>query len=154
MKPCSMTIGIVAAGIAVGVARADEPAGPMPPPESKNMICTPDELEPGTEMTVVLPKTHGSDFAVIAPNGTFYFISFEQPDSASPIQPIFPADVFRGMTTLAIKVDDTRGVEWKQGGAERALIFRKSGKYRLVVSDNLETEDPELQGFCNVEYRR
>jgi hypothetical protein len=34
------------------------------------------------------------------------------------------------------------------------FAFANEGVYKLIVSDALETEDPDLQGFCRVTFKK
>jgi hypothetical protein len=124
-------------------------------PRQGTLACTPTNLRPNQPLTVNLPEKHGTDFAIVDPKNRYFFISFRPDASAPNFRPIIPEQVFRAQRTLVIDPKTAKGVPWVTGGSGApAKIFERSGVYRLLLSEALETEDPVLDGWCEVQFSR
>jgi hypothetical protein len=118
-------------------------------------FCSLLKLYRGETLTLRLPVPHGADLAVVGPDGTYLFIAFSEPNKRSPVQPIIDEETFRNMTQVRLVTTNAKGVPWvlekKPSGATRR-IFTKTGRYRVLLSQALETEDPILDASCEVDY--
>jgi hypothetical protein len=150
------TLGLAAIA-ALGVASAAQAAkrlpGERPGVTQHGMQCEPRRAGPRGTLHIRLPARHGHDFAVTSPKGELYFVAFAQPDRASAVQPLIAEGAFRTMTTLTVAIAEFQGIPWRTAGGKRP-IFRESGTYTIVVSPALETEDPAIDGWCKVRFRR
>lgn len=145
---------LIAIAATIAVANADEPKKALPPPASEALSCLPDTATAKDKITIKLPTPHSGDFAVITPSGDYLFISFNQPDKASLIQPVIPAETFQRLPELVLDVATATGVPWIQDAPAIQPMFTKSGDYKFVLSKALETEDPVLDGWCVVTFRK
>jgi hypothetical protein len=127
---------------------------PIPPSkaEEAGLQCAPLKVNSNDVLHIVLPPSRGSDFAVVNPNGDYLFISFYQPDSHSPLQPVIPPSVFSGLKEIALGISSAKGVSTTRAATEK--IFDKPGKYKVLVSPTLETEDPVIDGWCEISFRK
>jgi hypothetical protein len=150
-------IGLAVAGLwtytgicqALGAALPESDVGDA---SSEKMTCTPNPLRIGDVLKIGLPGGHGGDFAIVAPDGEYYFLAFSQPDPSSPLQPVIETEAFRAMTGTELHTGEARGIPWSVEGAVTAEpIFTGPGTYILLVSAALETEDPLLDGWCRVQ---
>ena len=118
-------------------------------------FCSPLKLYQGETLTIALPVPHGSDLAVVGPDGTYFFLAFSQPDKGSPVQPVLHEKTFRNMTQVKLLTTEAKGVPWIEqntlSGASE-MIFTKTGRYRVLLSEALETEDPIIEASCEVDY--
>lgn len=131
---------------------ADGMPGELPPPGFLNMTCSPKMLRSASNLSIELPKEKGATFAAVLPDGNFRFISFEQPNSSAPSQPIVSSDEFAAMARFETPVRELQGVLWTRGGT-LGPVFTAPGRYSFVVAETLETEDPLIDGYCEVDYR-
>jgi ABC-type uncharacterized transport system permease subunit len=104
-----------------------------------------------------MPVPHGSNLAVVSPDNQFFFIAFSQPDRSSAYQPLIEDAVFKEMKQLKLVTTKAEGVLGVNvtGQAKRRLIFTKTGRYKVLLSEvgeSLETDDPILKGSCEVYY--
>jgi hypothetical protein len=153
MSPGSMPISAVALLLLTSqVSGADQP--PIRKIQQQGLQCDPLTVRLGDTLRIRFPLPHGGDFAIVSPNGEYLFIAFGQSDSSSPIQPVLPANVFSGMAEISVKINEVKGIPWSKQGPGSTRIFTISGVYKILVSESLETEDPVLDGWCHVSFRR
>jgi hypothetical protein len=145
---------------------ADLPSGRKPPPIERNPVpltkpdaprqygiqCTPLDLHSESTLQIKLPDAHGGNLAIISPAGVYFFIAFDQPNQSSNLTPSIPAAAFEKMRVLEFGVASAQGIPWSKGSVKAVPIFTVPGTYRLVVSPALETEDPELDGWCDLKF--
>jgi hypothetical protein len=143
----------IAAALSIS-ALADGLGRPIPAPSQHGLACEPLNLRPGDTVNIKFPENHGSDFAVLDPAGRYFFISFQQPNSASKLQPVIATPAFLTMKSIGLAVNEVQGVKWRQGNTEKQLIFQGNGVYRVLLSAALESEDPLLEGWCDLSFHR
>ncbi len=117
------------------------------------MQCDPRQVKAGDTLHIRLPSHHGGDFAVKSPKGELYFIAFSELDPAAPLQPLIAVDAFKTMTEFSVKAAELEGIPSWTPGPKRG-IFKESGIYTVLVSPALETEDPDIQGWCKIRFKR
>lgn len=134
---------------------AGAPRKTQPTLHQGTMVCTPTSVRTNQSFTVQLPEKHGPDIAIVDPAGRYFFLSF-RPTASAPkhIPPISDATL-RAKKALVINTSQASGIELAIGSdAVLSKIFRRSGVYRVLISDTLETEDPVLDGWCEVFFER
>ena len=114
------------------------------------MVCNPTQLTASSPVSVVLPLPHGMDLAIVDTRGEYWFICFDQPDDRANLQPVYSAAICRSLPTLTLSADAV-GVNFAD--YRRGRIFEEAGRYRVLVSESLETEEPILQGECVIEFQ-
>jgi hypothetical protein len=136
--------------ILLSIAPSSAPASPQP--QSENMLCTPVTVHTKDELQIDLPQNHGGDMAIVSPSGEYFFLAFASEDPASKVTPIIPSATFKEMKRVQLKVSEAKGISWSEESPAPKGIFTKTGVYRILVSDALETEDPVLDGWCNIRF--
>jgi hypothetical protein len=111
--------------------------------------CSPNVVS--SRDTIELHAGGGRELGVRTPDGRFLFLAFVQ--ETSQIEPTITPSRLRSGAALSFKVSDALGaVSTDRGPVER--VFKVPGRYRFVVSDNLETEDDlGVNGTCDVALR-
>lgn len=139
-----VNLGVVA-WVSLGV-------GGCPGSFKPRISCSPSHLRQGQTLRVRLPNAHGGEFGVWTPDNRFLFIAYQFDHESNPIEPPIPMAEFVKMRSLELATETTNGIELSEhSGAER--VFTRSGKYRFIVSENLETEDDaHVNLICDVQY--
>src|SRR5258708_11213502 len=65
-------------------------------------FCSPLKLYRGGTLTISLPVPHGTDLAIVGPDGKYLFVAFSQPNKASSVQPIFEQTEFKDMARVKL----------------------------------------------------
>jgi len=126
--------------------------GRAPPIDQQGMECEPLRATSGDTIRLRLSPQHGGYLAIESPTRERFYIVFPQPDASSPAQPLIPSDTFRRMTDLSIKVSDAQGYSSKANDTRKVPIFRRTGTYTVLVSNQLETDEPVLDGWCKIDF--
>ena len=120
-----------------------------PDPDKPTMTCTPAEVGPDTELTLVFPPNHAQEFAIIRPGRNY--ISIAESNSSQPSM-MMTGEAFAKLPKLVVKVKDIIGTDTYKP-AHR--VFVKDGDYRLLVGPEIYTEEDNqiIQGECTIKYR-
>jgi hypothetical protein len=121
-----------------------------PPGSQPSLTCTPGRLHPGQILTIRMSIPHGRDLGIWDPEGRFFFVSFWQPDSSSPAQPIADWEAFAYVSELTLPVTTATAVRWNRGDQVPVRIFTTPGWYRIVLGENLETDARAGHQMCRV----
>jgi hypothetical protein len=132
---------------------ADERAAKSHSPLMRGLVCSPTDIRPADTIKVELPANHGTDLAIVNPRKEYFFISFKSSGGPSALKPIIPAQEFAGMRELKLNVSTATGIPWTGESVAPKNIFTISGTYTIMVAPSLETEDPELDGWCKLEFK-
>jgi len=120
--------------------------------ENPRMRCEPQTIKARQTLTVHMPMPHGGELGVWTPENKFFFIAFEPEQD---IKPPIPMAKFKNLRMLKINTASAVGLESISRNAVPEHIFTVSGKYRFIVSNNLETEDEEGHNLiCDVDFKR
>ena len=128
----------------------------LPVLSSEIISCKPEKLFFGDTFVINLKVPHGRDFIIQAPNNVTYEICFWYPkDSTNTPAPMFDYKKCASINKVEIiaGVTETSGMDnnEKKFGPIKGVIFSKTGKYKVIVSPNIETESPIISS-CQVEY--
>src|ERR1700733_3465159 len=80
---------------------------------TKNLKCSPSKITGSSMLSVILPKPHGGNFAIVNPKGDYLFIAFSQPDKKSAVQPIMSASMFQKLPEFKLKIDSAKAWNWE-----------------------------------------
>ncbi|NVM87088.1 hypothetical protein FHT32_000711 [Variovorax sp. SG517] len=119
------------------------------------MVCSPTSVRSNQSFTVHLPENYGPDVAIVDPVGRYFFLSFRPSASAPKHIPPITEQALRSQKTLVINANSAKGIELAVGSSGAwKKIFGKSGVYRVLISQTLETEAPVLDGWCEVLFEK
>ena len=111
--------------------------------------CSPNVVS--SRDTIELHAGGGRELGVRTPDGRFLFLAFVQ-ETSQVVPTIAPSRLRSGAAVLFRVSDAVGAVSIDHGPVER--VFTVPGRYRFVVSDNLETEDDlGVNGTCDVTLR-
>lgn len=86
-------------------------------------------------LRIHLPENRPKCLAIQSPNGEWYVLQ----DSEESIE-IMPQERFDLTKEMEFKINELKGVTWKESKKVDELIFKTSGNYLIYFADNLETE--------------
>jgi hypothetical protein len=96
--------------------------------------CSPDTLYPGGRFTIYLPTSHHfRELAIEGPRKEFYYLQF------APAILLMPVEEFQKAGKIDIPQDIT-GLIYLDGKPIKRQVFTETGKYTVIIADNLETE--------------
>lgn len=128
----------------------------LPALSSEILSCKPEKLYFGDKFVINLKVPHGRDLIIQAPNDLSYEICFWYPKNStnSPV-PMFDYKKCASIDKVEIiaGVTETGGMNNndKNFGPIKGVIFNETGKYKVIVSPNIETELPIISS-CQIEY--
>ena len=121
--------------IDAGIAKPEYITGP----DEKSIISANDTLYLGDTLKLKFKTPHPKDLAIYAPDDKFFFIVYASFESEIP--PLIDYQKFAQLDSLNIVTTETKGNPWMADVKEAQLIFTKAGLYRILLSENLETDD-------------
>ena len=116
-------------------------------------MCSPQKLTESDTLILKMAQPHGSELAVISPAGEYYMIAYQRIDRRSPLRPIMSSDEFKKLTEFRIDPKSFKAHPWKDGADKYQKVFTAPGRYRVLLSDNLETDDSTPMMECIVNYQ-
>ncbi len=114
---------------------------PTPPAKAASFRCTPSVLHDGDTLTIRISTPHGGDLAIWDPNDRFFFLVFWQPEDPPAPRPLIDRQLFQSMPVLRLNTREAVAPILNEGWEAPTRIFTKPGKYHVVLSVNLETEN-------------
>lgn len=128
----------------------------LPTLSSDILSCMPEKLFFGDKFVINLKVPHGQDFIIQAPSNLSYELCFWYPkNSTNTPVPMFDYKKCASVEKVEIiaGVTETGGMNnnEKNFGPIKGVIFSEVGKYKVIVSPNIETESPVISS-CQMEY--
>lgn len=120
--------------------------------------CAPKVLYKGDKFVIKLNTPHGTDFIIKTPDNRSYEICFWYPEHEKyKPEVMYKTDVCRSISHVELIAEYTPIGGWNHNegpsfGPFKATAFDVPGTYEVIVSPNIETEDPILSR-CTVEYK-
>jgi len=98
-----------------------------------------DTLYKGDTLEMKFKVPHSKDLAITTPDDNFFFIVYAQSEVEKPS--LVEWNTFATMDYLEVVTDKTKANLWDARVKENRIIFTKTGKYEIRLSENLETDD-------------
>lgn len=156
----ALTIVPTRAIVAASSTETVAPAIPSPPlpvqvgdsSAPRTLTCTPNKLGPGDTVTLRMSTPHGDYLRITTPSGDVHFAVYPQFGQSSRRFSLVPSDSFRNLATIRIPSD----LRAKGYATSRDTIlqpvFSKTGKYELLIGENLESDRSEDLRTCSVTF--
>lgn len=112
------------------------------------LLCSPSRLSRSGVLTLRFASPHAAELAVVRPDRNFFFIA-QRRLPGSQMATGMPSEVFAGVVELKIQPGAFTATKWHVNAKEPEPVFTTPGKYRFVLADRIESEDPEAQ-HCDV----
>jgi hypothetical protein len=119
---------------------------------TRGMQCTPATLGSDSTLSITIPGKHAGYMAIFTEKAIYYFIADERHGSEEHPS-IYSADQFEKLHHVTLRVRDLRALRLDESsGNIYEKIFQSAGRYGIVVGPDLETEDPLIDGWCEVRF--
>lgn len=132
----------------------DPPTLPEAPfvtdPSEKQILSITDTLFKGDTLSIKFKTPHFKDLAIITPEDKFFFVVYALHDPAQPS--LVDWNTFAHLDHLEIITDKTKANPWDARIKKNQLIFTKTGRYEIRLSENLETDDGTPVELATVYY--
>jgi hypothetical protein len=122
----------------------------MTDPSEKQILSITDTLFKGDTLSIKFKTPHFKDLAIATPDDKFFFVVSANNDPAQPS--LVDWDTFAHLANLEIITDRTKANPWDARIKENQLIFTKTGRYEIRLSENLETDDGTPVEIATVYY--
>ncbi len=118
------------------------------PAAAADIECSPNRIGPGDTVRVLKHDRSLDELAVVRPDGvTWVFLVVGQPPADLPS--LMSTEELADTTELQLKVAQLRGLPWVHAAVPEP-VFTVAGRYRLVLADVLESEEPGAE--CLLDY--
>lgn len=108
-------------------------------PLQKKILSVPDTLYEGDTLRINFKTPHPRDFAIVAPDGHFFYVVHSQNDTLMPS--LMDPEEFERTTVLEIITDKTKVSPYDVAINHNTLLFTRTGRYELRLSEQLCTDD-------------
>jgi hypothetical protein len=118
------------------------------PAAAADIECSPNRIGPGDTVRVLKTDRSLDELAVVRPDGvTWVFLVVGQPPADLPS--LMSTEELADTTELQLEVAQLRGLPWVHAAVPEP-VFTEAGRYRLVLADVLESEEPGAE--CLLDY--
>ncbi len=122
---------------------------------AKQILSHTDTLYKGDTLKIKFKIPHSKDLAITNPDNAFFFLIYANNDPKMPS--LIEWNTFAATNHLEIITDQTKANPWNATYKENQLIFTTTGKYKIELSDNLETDDGtpvETDSVYYIDYKK
>lgn len=116
----------------------------------KKIVSATDTLYLGDTLKIEFKIPHPKDLGINTPDDDFFFLVYSYNDTAMPS--LVDWNQFETTNHLEIITNKTKANPWNARIHESQIIFNKTGKYKILLSDNLETDDGTPVEYHTVYY--
>lgn len=156
-----LTIFIVAAGCGDSTVvespsnnYLEEPGLPKPnfvnPQNKKILSITDDTLYKGDTLKINFKIPHSKDLGIKSPTDKFFFVVYSGNDTLMPS--LVNWNEFKNHTYIEIITDKTKANPWDARETENKIIFNSTGVYKILLGENLESDDGTPIEIENIYY--
>lgn len=85
---------------------------------------------------------HPRQLAIVSPDNDFYFIASDK--LVPEIEPIMSSEYFQSIDFYVIEIETFSASVYDASDFAKRKVFDKPGKYRIIIGDNLETENDDI----------
>jgi hypothetical protein len=118
------------------------------PAAAADIECSPNPIGPGDTVRVLKHDRSLDELAVVRPDGvTWVILVVGQPPADLPS--LMSTEELADTTELRLEVAQLRGLPWVHAAVPEP-VFTEAGRYRLVLADVLESEEPGAE--CLLDY--
>ena len=115
------------------------------------IICYPRIVSIDDQISIEMNENHPSEFAVVRPDGEFFFISYKKYDVNSVLRSPIENSLFLSLVSFRFSLSRFVGHRWREGTKEYENIFDQRGIYTFLLGDNLETDTLDNTFRCEIE---
>jgi hypothetical protein len=104
--------------------------------------CSPLVVDTNGLIKLTMRVPHGGYLGVRDPGGDLFFVIYPMPEPGRPS--LVPSEQFWLSRTLDLPVSSLRGARWVAGHDKLERVFGRRGRYTILLSESLESEDIDL----------
>jgi hypothetical protein len=126
-------------------------AAPAQTKQAPVLTCSPTTLNQNSTLSLRFGLPHPAELAIEAPDGTFYFVAYDR-NAGTPAgqSPLVDKASFRKMAELKLEVSKAEASPLVYGRNSNERIFRLPGKYKIVLADNIQSDDDSNVFRCQI----
>lgn len=141
-------------------------------PSAKNAASQPIEPGPTSTETAAKPKMwsekeylykgesfqlhfelpHAQYLGVVDPDGKFFYVVFPVENAVGKLTPLVTSEQFVSVKSLKIDTRTFKADPYIYGVMENQPVFQKSGVYRIVLGEDLHTDDESSLAIIRIHY--
>ena len=147
--------GMAMAGAFRSVNHSNPVLPPIPAPlavHSLHMWTYSDTLYEGEVLDLHFNTPHAAYLGVVNPSGNFFYVIYPRETASGNLQPLMDGMAFTGCGRLRVNTQALKADPYVYGVYENKPVFTKSGRYRILMGDNLHIDDPALLHKIEVVY--
>jgi hypothetical protein len=118
----------------------------------RTLTCTPNKLSPGDTVSLRMSIPHGDYLRITTPSGNVHFVVYPQFGQPSRRFSLVPSDSFRNLATIRLPADLRAKGYATSRDTILQTVFSKTGKYELLIGENLESDRSEDLRTCSVTF--
>lgn len=117
------------------------------------MWCDKNVIGRGETFTLHFERPHGKFLGIIDTDGHFFYLVFPEQDAVEKLQPLVTSETFVGMESLMIDPTTLKADPYTYGVFENQPVFTKSGIYRIILGDQLHSDDASSLTTVLIQYQ-
>jgi hypothetical protein len=95
---------------------------------------------------------HAQYLGVVDPDGKFFYVVFPAANAVGKLTPLVTSEKFISLKTLKINTQTFKADPYIYGVMENQPVFNKSGNYRVVLGEDLHTDDESSLTIIHIQY--
>lgn len=135
---------------------ASQPIAPMSPvteTKAKPKMWTEKEyLYKGESFQLHFDLPHAQYLGVVDPDGKFFYVVFPAENAIGKLTPLVTSEQFVSIKTLKIQTQTFKADPYIYGVMENQPVFQKSGVYRVILGEDLHTDDESSLAIIRIHY--
>lgn len=139
----------------VDTQQASNTSIPLATPQSPGdkMWCDKNVIGRGETITLHFRRPHGRFLGVIDADGHFFYLVFPALDAVEKLQPLITSELFVDLDSLTLDPHTLKADPYTYGVMENQPVFTKSGIYRIILGNNLHTDDATSVTTLLIQYQ-
>jgi hypothetical protein len=95
---------------------------------------------------------HAQYLGIVDPDGKFFYVVFPAANAVAKLTPLVTSEQFISMRSLKISSQNFKADPYIYGVMENQPVFNKSGTYRVVLGEDLHTDDESSLTIIRIQY--
>ena len=95
---------------------------------------------------------HARYLGMVDPDGKFFYVVFPAESAVGKLTPLVTSEQFVSMRSLKINTQNFKADPYIYGVLENQPVFNKSGTYRVVLGEDLHTDDESSLTVIRIQY--
>ncbi len=132
---------------------ASQPIAPATVVETQPRMWTEKEyLYKGESFELHFELPHAQYLGIVDPDGKFFYVVFPAENAVGKLTPLVTSEQFVSMKSLKINTQTFKADPYIYGVLENQPVFQKQGVYRVVLGEDLHTDDESGLTVLRIHY--